>query len=350
MKKSSKKQIKLSEKTFKKQILKFGKWLHPKALPDGVLNITKDFCQKLVDNYKKSPFAPVVRGHPKGDELEKNPTLIVNKNISSLELDKKGLNAVMNLDEKELKKYNDVSASIDMEGEDHKTGKKIGPVLRSIGMVLDPYVKGLEAFIPLHEVESNLLINLSEIQDMTKDKKVKAEKESKEKEAPKAPGTKEGITVETKPEEEKPPVAPVELAETSKLQEKIVELQETVAKQGTQIALKEAEANYNVLLEAGKITPAQKDAYINLCTVSSSIIELSDGTKADVKTLVDSLFEKAPKIIEFKEKGVDAEAAGKEEKLKVELRERRPELTDKEFEKFWDKHGKTAKAYAEDKR
>lgn len=356
-KSTSKKKVNLGEKaTFKKQLLRFGKWIHKKA-PDGVLNITKDFCQKLVDNYKLSPFAPITRGHVESEELEKNPTLILNKNISGLEMDEKGLNAVMELDKEELDKYNDVSVSLDLNGEDHTTGKGIGPVLKHVALVTNPYIKGLEAFMPLHEVKDNLLINLSEITEMEETKTEPEVKEEEVKEVPaEEPKTEESDTEtpektpEVKPEAEESKEEPKEeakLAEADGLQKKIVELEEKIAKQETLIATREAEAGYAKFLKAGKITPAQKDIYINLCTQATSTIELSDGSKTDVKTLVNDLFDKAPKLIEFEEKGVDVETAEKDSKLKTELREaHRKDMSDKEFERWWDKHGETAKVYA----
>lgn len=353
----SKKKVDLGEKApFKKQLLRFGKWVHKKA-PHGVLEITKDFCQKLIDNFRLSPFAPITRGHVNSEELEKNPTLILNKNISGLEMDEKGLNGILEVEKEELDKYNDVSVSLDLNGEDHTTGKGIGPVLKHVALVTNPYIKGLEAFIPLHEVKDNLLINLSEIMDETKkepevkEEKVKEETSTKESktDAPENPEK----TPEEKPEVEEPKEEPkeAELVEAEGLQKRIVELEEKIAKQEALIANKEAEANYAKFLKAGKITPAQKELFINLCTEANSTIELSDGSKTDVKTLVNNLFEKAPKLIEFEEKGVDVETAEKDTKLKTELREaHRKDMTDKEFERWWDAHGETAKVYANAKR
>lgn len=350
-------------KLYKKQLLKFGKLHHDKA-PNGVLNITKEYVQELMDNFQHSPFVAVTRGHLKEGEAEKNPELIITKNIKGLEMDEHGLNAKLTLDSKELDKYNDVSLEIDPDAEDHTTKEKVGNAIRKIAMVTDPYVKGLKPFTALKESKNSILINLSEI--MTEEKKAEVEEksleevkaESKEKETTEATTDTEETTEEeteekgkTKTEAENPKESEeakedVKLSEADDLQKRIVELEEQVAEQSTTLAKKEAESKYRALLEAGKIIPAQQEAFIALCATSKSLIKLSDGKESTIGILIDNLFEKAPKVIEFGEKGVDTESTGDNEKLKVELRERRSELSDKEFEKLWDKHGKTAKAYA----
>lgn len=357
-------EVELGEKKlFEKQILRLGKWNHPNA-PKGILEITKDFLLKIVDNFKKSPFAPIKRGHVKSSEAERNPNLIVSNNIKGLDLKDDGLYATMELDQQELEKYNDVSCEIDMDAEDHETGEKIGAALRGVALITDPYIKNLNPFIPLEE-DNNVLINLSEITEMDEDnKKDEAElEETKEAESkeespveepevvkPEEEVSEEVKTEETKPDEEatdEPKAEDSEKKETveaSDLQKRIVELEEKLAKQESELIRTNAESKFNKLLKEGKITPAQKDTFIQLSMASDSIIELSDGKKSNVGELLNELFEKAPKLIEFEEQGVDKESTGEEEdKIKVALRERRSDLTEKEFEKLWEKYGNIAK-------
>ena len=167
-------------KTIKKQILRYGEWDHEDA-PDGKLVIDKSFAKKLVNNFKKIPFAPVIRGHDE-DAAEKNTELIVSKNVDSLEFDDNGVNAVMKIDPKEIEKYNDVSAAMDMEYTDHESGKFLGPVLRHVAMVMNPYLKGLNPFAVLGD-SNNLIINLSDImkkKDIKEKDQVELEKKAKE--------------------------------------------------------------------------------------------------------------------------------------------------------------------------
>lgn len=159
------------KQTLKKQILRFGQWNHPNA-KDGVLNIDKSYAQKLVDNWSRSPFAPVTRGHNADPVLEQNPNLVITKNIKGLEMDDNGVNAVLDIDEQELDKYNDVSASIDENGVDHETNESIGPVLRHVAMVMNPFIKKLDPFVPLGE-PGNIVINLSEVKPMDTEEKKK---------------------------------------------------------------------------------------------------------------------------------------------------------------------------------
>src|SRR5690606_42004078 len=71
---------------YEKQILRFGEWKH-EAAPNGILKITKEFGKKLVENFKKSPFVPVTRGHINSyKEAEQNPELLLASNIEGLEL------------------------------------------------------------------------------------------------------------------------------------------------------------------------------------------------------------------------------------------------------------------------
>lgn len=332
-------------KLYSKQLLKFGKWYHDKA-PNGVLKITKKYVKGLIDNFKKSPFVAVTRGHLKKGEAEKNPELIITKNIKGLEMDKEGLNAKLMLSKKELNKYNDVSIEIDPNAEDHTTKEKIGNAIRKIAMVTDPYIKGLKPFVALKE--DSYLINLSEIKAMKKVKKDKVdlEEETKEEETTKSKEEESKKAESEKSKASDEGIDGSEKGKSIKLQERIAELESKVAKQESEIALKEAETQYSKLLKVGKITPAQKDTFISLCTQSNSIIELSDGTKTDVQALVKELFKKAPKIIEFKEKGVDTEATEEESKLKVELRERHSEMNDKQYAKWYEKHKETIEGYA----
>lgn len=151
-------------KTVTKQILRYGEWKNPNA-KNGILSITKEYVKQLVENFKHTPFVPVLRGHVANNDAEANPGLIITKNIKELNADDSGLNAIFEVEDGELDKYNDVSASIDEAYENHETGSIIGATLKHIALVVDPYIKGLGNFIPLRDIV-NYSINLSEIINM----------------------------------------------------------------------------------------------------------------------------------------------------------------------------------------
>lgn len=350
--------------TYKKQILRLGKWYHPSA-PSGVLEITKNYLQQVVENFKKSPFVPVTRGHKDQDELESNPDLIVANNIKSLEMGDDGLYAEMEIDESELDKYNDVSVSIDPDYEDHETGNRIGAMLKHVALVVNPYIKGLKPFVALGE-NPNLVINLSDI-NMEEEKKtnpeiveettveteveteVKADEapveESKEQEDVKTEATEEATeetpAEETKEEtaevieEAKPVISATELSEAEKLQARIVELEEQAKKMAVEIAQKNAQSMYDELLHKGKIVPAAKDSFLMLAEQGSTEINLSDGTKKSVSELVNELFSAMPVMIDFSEKGKNVETGEAIDKVKADLRILHKEMNDVEFEEWY---------------
>ena len=362
------------KKKFEKQILKYGEWFYP-GFPENKLTIDKGLVKSIVQNHKYSPFVPAIRGH-NDEEAVKNPNLIISKNIKSLREGEDGLYAEMEIDEKELEKYNDVSAKLDLKYIDTKTGKVVGPVIKSVAFTTDPHVKDLEPFVALEDTDSieTYIINLSETKAMKKAKKTKVEleetteeakaeskgetKEAEVKEKAEAKEeSKEEAKVESKEEEAKEeskeeakeePKKEVELSDSAR--ERIVELEEKLANYEGEIALSEAKAKYEKLLSGGKILPAQKSAYINLHLNSGKVVELSDGNKASVGELIDALYDKAPKVIEFEEKGLDSEALeGKESKMKLEMRKQWADLSDKAFEKKYDKFEKTIKKEFEKK-
>lgn len=292
--------------------------------------ITKDFVRKLVNNFEHSPFAPVIRGHNEA-EAEKNPALILNKNINALYITDTGLDAEFEIDEKEIENYNDVSVSMDTNYVNKETGISIGPVLKHVAMVLNPYIKGLNSFVSLGD-QNDLVINLSEIQSMadetTKEPEVVTEEEEEatpvatEESTPDAveestPETEEVKEEEEATEEEEAPEVTPESEEVEQVSDtgSVVNASETIAEQAAQIAkleakLKLSEANelYEKLSKQGKVTPAMKDPFINLVSASASQINLSDGSNLELKDAVLGLIEKMPVLVDFSEKGVNVEA------------------------------------------
>lgn len=370
------------KRKYRKEILRTGKWIHPTA-PGGVLDVTRDYLNKLVENFSVTPFVPVLRGHVSNNEAEKNPSLILNKNIDRLILDGEKLYAEMEIDEKELDNYNDVSVSIDPEYINKETGKNVGAVLRHVAAVMNPYIKGMQGFMALSENEKNFLINLSEIQDMAKKddlvetvapsveleeaiKEVVAETEEKKEEQtqetavateavveeespkgeegeeePKKPEEEEPKTVEEEPKEEK-----VEASEDTA--EQIKRLQGELESARLELSERDATDKYNALLMSGKILPSQKDVFIKLHKNVKGSIDLEDGA-INLGDLLVKLLENNPVLVNLEEQGVVEVPAedSEEEKIKTEVRALpvHAKKTDAEFAEYWDKN---KKVYIED--
>lgn len=372
------------KKLYRKEILRTGKWIHPSA-PKGILEVTKEYLSQLVENFKKTPFVPVLRGHVSNIEAEKNPALILNKNINKLSVEGEKLYAEMEIDEKELNNYNDVSVSIDPEYIDKESGKNIGAVLRHVAAVVNPYIKGMEGFTMLSENDKNYLINLSEIQSMTKQKdlitpeveleetkveeikveteevkveqvvpeKVESEvsEESKEEvvETPEAEATPEPVveqvaeevaevpTEDSEKVEETPVVEAPESEDLSEIQRLQLELAEAKAK----LTTKEAEEAYNVLLSEGRVFPSMKEEIILLHENGKSTIDLADGSVSLSEVLM-RLLNKYPKLVNLEEVGVnevDAEVS-EEDTIKAEIKTlpEHAKKTDEEFTAWWEKY------------
>ena len=365
-------------KTIKKQILRYGEWKHPKA-PNGKLRIDKDFAKKLVDNFKKIPFAPVIRGHNE-TEAEKDTRLIVSKNVNGIDFDDDGINAIMDIQPEEIEKYNDVSASITMDYEDHETGQNLGPVLKHIAMVMNPYIKGLKPFVEMGESDT-LIINLSDImskKDIKKDQVELEDTASEEtaSEETKAEDTETEETEEaidqvettdateetedteeaeeaTEESEEEPveEVAEVEASEDAEaLKKRVIELEEQVFKQNMINRQMEAEKKFIELSDAGKVTPAVKDIVMNLYMAKDNVVNLSDGKSTSVTELLDAMFEKLPTYVELGEQGVNTELGEIAPNLKSDLiakwRQQNPRLSDEELQEKFTKYEGTIKASA----
>ena len=69
------------------------------------------------------------------------------------------------------------------------------------------------------------------------------------------------------------------------------------------VDLAEVEKEFDGYLKAGKVVPAQKEAFIRLLS-SKKEVELSDGSEVDLSTVLKSFFDAQPKIINFDEEGI----------------------------------------------
>jgi len=184
--------IELDGNKFRKQLLKTGQWYHWDA-EGGILDITKKAIGNIVKNFEKKTIEHVYVPLTHSTNPSKN-TGEVTKLIQTED----GLDAICEIkDEKVVKKIKDglikcVSASIDEDYMNKKSGKQVGPTLLHAALVAEPYIKGMSGFTELSENSCKKVISLSDtkptIKDMINllkndlkklDKKVKLKKKNK---------------------------------------------------------------------------------------------------------------------------------------------------------------------------
>jgi len=151
----------LSDNLFKKQVLRLGKWIY-QGRP---FVVTKEYLKKIYENFKKKILENVFVPFTHSDDPRNNAGF-----VKDLELKEDGLYAVLEVDDDASKlikegKVKGVSASIEEGYVDKEKGVEVGPVLRHVALVMEPYIKGLKPFIQLSEPEREVIemeeINLS---------------------------------------------------------------------------------------------------------------------------------------------------------------------------------------------
>lgn len=137
--------------TFKKQVLKTGKWYHWDS-EGGVLDITSEKIAQIVKNFKNKILDNVTIPLTHS----KNPAMNTGEVIKLLQTDD-GLDAICEIkDEKIIEKIKKglitaISASIDPNYQNKESGKFVGPVLLHTALVHEPYIKGMQGFVQLSE-------------------------------------------------------------------------------------------------------------------------------------------------------------------------------------------------------
>ena len=228
--------VNLADKKYKKQILRFGKWLYDSANSggSGVFEVTKERAKELVRNFKEKALenVPVTRGHATISEVDRNPDLVAGY-VEDLELGEDGVYAVFRTaddraDEEIETKYKNVSSSVDENYEDHETGESRGFTLRHLALTTEPYIKKLKPqFVALSDEYDKNIININ-LTDMAKKKDVNLEE-----------GTK---VEETKAEETKTDEAAKTTEETTETTEATDEAKKDESTEATQGAEETAEA------------------------------------------------------------------------------------------------------------
>jgi len=315
--------------TFRKQILKIGKW-HHWAADNGQLEITKAKISELVKNFKAGVLdsVPVPLTHT--SDPAKN-TGVVKELIETDE----GLDAVIEIrDESIVEKIRKglitaISASFDPNYLLKKTKEFVGPVLLHAALVSEPYIKGMGKFVALSdEFEGREIVQLEDIEFDVKaslkqvfDILAKVQKHIEKTDTVDVEAAKKKDGASCKMEDgsegqmydgECKPITKKELnGEETQTEEEVKEpetkVEETAASESEEVAptadvsLSDSIKTYEEYLRQGKVVPAQKEAFIALCD-SMKAIQLTDST-VDVTSLIDGFMASQPKLVNFSEDG-----------------------------------------------
>lgn len=163
--------IQIGPRTFRKRILRFGRWAHPSA-PGGVLDVNLSYAQKLAQNFNDKVWDHVTLpyGHPKSEQES-----AVNSagEVIALAVESVGDPAVDGVwatclfdaehADKVGTKVKGCSAGIIPDYVDHEIGGKgtVGPVLAHLALTNEPYIKGLGEFSPVELSEDVYVLSLS---------------------------------------------------------------------------------------------------------------------------------------------------------------------------------------------
>lgn len=354
--------VKLSDNTenrqFWKQICLFGEYINPNG--GGKMVLDKNFAEQIVKNFESGEYGVVAvpLGHPKTDielaELNRGE-------VKKLKITESGIDALIEIrDEETAKKIEnrlipDVSMGFSENYLDKKTGRRVGALLKHVGLVVDPYIKGMTQFVACGEVGASVLFSDKEVNQKEGEKmnlvevknnrdfdvevkylldneevvatikagekieipedQVEAVKEQIEKaEAPKSEEESEEVAEEA-------PIPELSDQEEVKEDTRTAELdarEAEIARREAEIAQKEAEGKFNQLLSEGKAIPAQKEAFIALSSLKNETVYLSDDNSKSVDVLLSEIFDAMPDMRLLSE---DGEATGADEQ----------ELTDEEL-------------------
>ena len=160
-------EIRLSEdssqyKQFWKQICKFGEYVNPNG--NGKMILDKKFADEMVGNFKSGKYGvvPVPLGHPK-DSIE---LAELNRGeVKDLKITDDGIDALIEIrdndtaDKIEKRLIPDVSMGFSEDYLDKRTGKYVGAFLKHVGLVADPYIKGMDQFVALSESSASILFS-----------------------------------------------------------------------------------------------------------------------------------------------------------------------------------------------
>lgn len=350
-------------KRFVKQLVKFDNWVHPHG-GGKKMRLDRQWAEKVASNFNNHVAGQVAvpLGHPKDSaELAQ----LNRGELTGVEIRDDGMYGTLDVRDAETAKRIednllwDVSISWDPNYVDKLSGEEVGPALLHVGLLTDPYLKGMKPFEALAN-QSNAIM-LSESKEYEVAIKVTNDREfpvvidykdgdteksvtltpGEEVEVPEAvaeavqtqvkdavaPVVKEPTEEETAAEAEKVATekaaadkvaadkAEADRVEAEKAKGGEAELDATkkeLADARKEIALRDATSTYTALLTEGKIVPAQKDAFMSLSTAATTgTISLADGATTSLNDLLTDLFKGAPKRINFGEEGAAGDEAEK---------------------------------------
>lgn len=349
---------------FYKQVAKFGKWVNP-LFPIEFMELDKEWAQQIVDNFNAGVIdrVPVPLDHT--DQTEANTGEVI-----KLEIKEDGLYAYLDIrrpnvvDDIVNGLIFDVSISFDWDYIDTANGDHHGPTLLHIALVNNPYLKGMPEFeqategsfskhfsklttaLALPNTGSVIMLSESKVKELSNmdEATVKNDKayaveitvktDDDEVKKTLAPGEEttvpkdqaEAVLAEIEAavdpdadqetEEEKKAREEQEEADRKKQEEDDAKLtdeekqakkdQEELADLRKKNALSETEKEFTTLLSAGKITPAQKDAFMKLSEVRTTNVQLS-GKQVSLSSIVTEILQAGPKVAKFSEDGSNAD-------------------------------------------
>jgi hypothetical protein len=352
---------------FYKQIVKFGKWVNP-LFPVESMELDRKWGEQIVKNFNSGIVGkiPVPLDHT--DQVDRNAGEVV-----KLEIKDDGIYGYLDIRRPEVVDdingglIFDVSISFEWDYIDTKDGKSYGPTLLHVALVNNPYLKGMSPFSEFYGELSNKLseslalshsvsaIMLSEAKakelstmetatvknDKEFDVTIKVEndgetvdkvlKAGEETQVPKdqSEAVLKQISEATDPNEE----TPEEKAEREKKEAEEAEAEEKRKKEEEEgkggddkltdeerkelndlrekQSLSQVESAYATLLSAGKITPAQKDKFMELSKISAGKVELS-GKAVSLSDIVKGILEAGPQVVKFSEEGSEGKPEGGE--------------------------------------
>ena len=340
----------LTGKTYRKQIVRYGKWVNP-MFPVEDMILDKAWGQQIIENYNKKIVdrVPIPSNHT--DDVEANRGEVV-----GLENADDGLYALMDIrDADTVTKIEeglifDVSISFEWDFVDSEKGEAHGPVLLHVALVNNPYLTGMKPFAKIDEVVqqarqglakaySGSAIMLSE----SKVKELRAMETATVKNDKDFPITihvkdEDGESVEHTLEPGAETQVPKDQAEV--VSQEIADATDPAAegdedgegdegegsgdgdgagdegagddgeddkeelsrmrKENAELKLSQA---YQDLLKAGKITPAQESAFMALGKIEVAGTMKFSGKVVSLASVVKGILEAGPQVLKFSEEG-----------------------------------------------
>ena len=319
-------EIRLSEdssqyKQFWKQICKFGEYVNPNG--NGKMILNKKFADEMVGNFKSGKYGvvPVPLGHPK-DSIE---LAELNRGeVKDLKITDNGIDALIEIrdndtaDKIEKRLIPDVSMGFSEDYLDKRTGKYVGAFLKHVGLVADPYIKGMDQFVALSESGASILFSDKEIKKgeemnlvkIKNDRDFDIEVQFTLNDEEKKELIKTGEEIEVPEDQAEAVKKQIEEAEAENADEQLADEnqeddeaeklrkeREEFEKEKAEFERKKknssAEKKFDQLLSEGKVVPAMRENFIALSSIQADVY-LSDETSKPTDVLLSELFDKMP--------------------------------------------------------